>query len=86
MGHVFGLIHEHQRYDRDNYIQVAMENIRPEWQSAWTKIGHIFDIQNFNKKYDIDSIMHYGQFTGSNIDSKKPSYVIKAGGGDTQVT
>lgn len=80
MGHVFGLIHEHQRYDRDNYIQVDMENIKPEWRDAWTKIGEAFDLQNFNKKYDIGSIMHYGQYTGSNINPNNPSYAIKAGG------
>lgn len=28
LGHVIGLIHEHQRYDRDKYVKVIYENVR----------------------------------------------------------
>ena len=39
MGHVFGLLHEHQRYDRDTYVRVArtgssFEKI-PERKKYW---------------------------------------------------
>ena len=80
MGHVFGLIHEHQRYDRDDYIELIQTNIKSDRIFAWSKVGELLDLNNFNKKYDISSIMHYGQYTGDAINSSEPIYKIKSGG------
>lgn len=58
LGHQVGLWHEQSRYDRDEYIRVLEENIKPD------------DVENFEKRsveevnvqglpYDYTSIMHY---------------------------
>ncbi|KHJ76630.1 astacin [Oesophagostomum dentatum] len=57
--HIIGLLHEHMRYDRDNFITVHLENVDDEdhygqfdkvpQRQAWT----------YNVSYDYTSIMHY---------------------------
>lgn len=54
--HALGWHHEHQRPNRDIYIQINSENIIPTEK-------HNFEILNGNRingPYDFDSIMHYG--------------------------
>lgn len=56
--HAFGILHEHIRPDRDNYITVHYENIDPIYK-------HNFDIvQNslYSQDYDYSSVMHYGEY------------------------
>jgi len=58
--HAAGFWHEQSRSDRDDYIQIHWDNIRPEaknnfLQYDWTYIAHL------NQNYDLDSIMHYGR-------------------------
>jgi hypothetical protein len=55
MGHAVGLIHEHQRCDRDNYVSVSSNdsNNSKECDAKYTLFG----------PYDYSSVMHY--FTGS---------------------
>ncbi|KAM9798178.1 embryonic protein UVS.2-like [Neosynchiropus ocellatus] len=56
--HALGFHHEHTRQDRDQYISVAMENIIPKRRRHFKiKYG---DTQNL--PYDLNSIMHYGQY------------------------
>jgi hypothetical protein len=61
LGHCLGLLHEHQRFDRDVYIIIHWENIWPEYK-------YNFDMQNNplikeeNYPYDFDSIMHYPEY------------------------
>ena len=55
IGHVFGLIHEHQRPDRDTYIEVRTENILPEFVYAYDR----FATGRALGEYDFDSLMHY---------------------------
>lgn len=35
IGHALGLFHEHSRPDRDNYIRVLYENIKPQFHYAY---------------------------------------------------
>ncbi|KAK3788412.1 hypothetical protein RRG08_012588 [Elysia crispata] len=62
LGHVIGLIHEHQRHDRDKYVKVMLEHVRNTSQERYqfTKLlsGSITDK---NVKYDYTSVMHYGK-------------------------
>jgi hypothetical protein len=55
IGHVFGLIHEHQRADRDTYVEVHPEN-------AQAGFAYAFDLLATGRnlgEYDFDSLMHY---------------------------
>lgn len=58
IGHAVGLFHEHTRNDRDNYIDVSLENI-----VAGKEFN--FDVLNSSStllgEYDYGSIMHYGE-------------------------
>ena len=65
MGHVFGLLHEHQRYDRDGYVRVRstgsnyqkihrLREHRFLWFRWYDEIS-----TNFSTPYDYHSIMHY---------------------------
>jgi|GEM_PF-703560 len=57
LGHVIGLEHEHTRSDRDAWIRINRENVRPD------KL-HNFDVAPDGSRmlgeYDYASIMHYG--------------------------
>lgn len=55
--HAIGMTHEHQRPDRDNYIQVVNDNIYPECLQYFSIKQPLYDIDKH--PYDINSIMHY---------------------------
>lgn len=71
--HCLGLDHEHQRYDRDLYVDILWDNIYAEYLDEFYKIEHgLINIKKFS--YDYQSIMHYGNYTfsknnGMTIDS-----------------
>ncbi len=59
IGHVLGLIHEHQRSDRCEFVTVDMNNCnRPPDFCRHTKSTNITD-------YDFASVMHYARDTGA---------------------
>ncbi|XP_048463183.1 embryonic protein UVS.2-like isoform X3 [Rhincodon typus] len=63
--HALGFYHENCRTDRDDYIEVKMENIQKDAKNN-------FKIQKSNNlvtAYDYTSIMHYGRY----VFSKSPS-------------
>jgi hypothetical protein len=70
-----GFYHEHQRFDRDEYINVYLENVQPELHPLFTKLDET--IHFYNSTYDVGSIMHYGSFQFS--DSQKPAILTKNG-------
>jgi hypothetical protein len=55
LGHAVGLLHEHNRSDRDQHIHVALENVAAAQQ-------HNFDRATTPSTgtYDVASVMHYG--------------------------
>lgn len=57
-GHLLGLVHEHQRPDRDDYIENS-----PNWKFVPFNMGK-FSHLNFymTKEYDYMSIMHYPMY------------------------
>lgn len=54
IGHALGLAHEHQRSDRDAYVQIFEENIQDAYKYA-------FQVQSTTAfgEYDFLSVMHY---------------------------
>ncbi|KAF3850212.1 hypothetical protein F7725_019931 [Dissostichus mawsoni] len=72
--HALGLHHEHNRGDRDQYISVEWSNIMPDKRNNF-KVTH-GDTQNL--PYDLDSIMHYGEYYFSQDGS--PTVLSKRSG------
>lgn len=74
IGHVMGLIHEHQRSDRDKYIEVLTSNILPGYAFAFDKLG---TSQNVTA-YDFQSIMQYPSYSyavsGKQSMRARPAY------------
>lgn len=58
IGHAIGLFHEHTRADRDNYIIVEWDNIKPGKELNFDIIDEGIDLIG---EYDYGSIMHYGK-------------------------
>jgi hypothetical protein len=75
MGHSFGLEHEHQRPDRDAYIDVLEENIVSGNE-------HLFEIAAATTvfgPYDFESVMHYGRDVVSVQPGVLDTIQVKAG-------
>ena len=58
LGHVLGFFHEHQRWDRDQFITVHYENIKPGRAPDYDWIAQTNWLVN-SLPYDYQSIMHY---------------------------
>ena len=68
LGHALGLLHEHQRPDRDNYIKVFWENILNVYQQNFEIRDNPLIVEE-NYSYDYNSIMHYPAKSFSKNDS-----------------
>ena len=58
MGHALGLIHEHQRVDRDENILILENNIEESMKSEY-RLAYTSIITTHDVPYDLGSIMHY---------------------------
>jgi hypothetical protein len=58
LGHALGLLHEHQRPDRDQYVAIFWEKIIPSYYGNF-EIRDNPLITEENYDYDYQSIMHY---------------------------
>jgi hypothetical protein len=56
IGHALGLLHEHQRPDRDNYVLIIEANIIPDYKDQFYKYSDRLSVAT---DYDFNSIMHY---------------------------
>ncbi|CAK6982544.1 astacin-like metalloprotease toxin 5 [Scomber scombrus] len=72
--HSLGLHHEHTRQDRDQYITVHWDSIKQASKKNFKKKPG----DTLNLPYDVDSIMHYGQFFFSKDGG--PTLLAKQGG------
>lgn len=74
IGHALGLMHEHQRPDRDSYITIDLSNTTPQNRYAFDR----FATMNESESYDFLSIMHYGptafSFNGKRTINVNPRY------------
>ncbi len=55
LGHCLGLLHEHQRHDRDPFILVNDDNM----QSGFEGQLDLMPFSNVQGPYDFDSVVHY---------------------------
>uniref|UniRef100_A0A4W3GIX8 Metalloendopeptidase n=1 Tax=Callorhinchus milii TaxID=7868 RepID=A0A4W3GIX8_CALMI len=67
--HAIGFYHEHNRSDRDQYVDIIMENVQPD---NFVKVI----TNNLNTKYDYSSVMHYGKYLFSK-SPKLPTIIPK---------
>ncbi|MDY6934847.1 MAG: M12 family metallopeptidase [Spirochaetota bacterium] len=58
LGHCLGLLHEHQRPDRDAYVTIVWDKVMPSHDYDFDIMDNpLYEEQHF--EYDYDSIMHY---------------------------
>ncbi len=71
MLHAVGFSHEQSRYDRDNYVTIRWNNIRPE-----TFNNFRLKPMQLASRYDYYSVMHYSgdAFTKNGQDTIVPKY------------
>ncbi|GIY53253.1 zinc metalloproteinase nas-7 [Caerostris darwini] len=75
MMHAIGFTHEHNRPDRDDYIEMLFLNIPYEWRKQYAKES--LNIMEKLGPYDYYSLMHYEM---QSPDRNKPAFrVIKEG-------
>lgn len=55
--HAIGFWHEHQRIDRDDHVEVNLDNVEQKYKKQYNKAKT--SQMNLIGSYDMDSIMHY---------------------------
>src|SRR5207244_444519 len=65
LGHAFGLIHEHQRADRDGFVEVHYENLAPGFFGLDKLVNFMPQNGLVRTPYDFLSVMHYSRNAGS---------------------
>jgi hypothetical protein len=85
LGHVLGFFHEHSRWDRDDYVTIHYENIKPGREPDYDWVPRTNWIVS-STPYDYRSIMHYRTCWASKCESEcrdgdggSPCAVINAG-------
>ncbi|XP_067042881.1 zinc metalloproteinase nas-13-like [Acropora muricata] len=76
--HLLGFYHEHQRYDRDNFISIHEENIQLVFSKQFDIIGSQNLLPPYND-YDEHSIMQYNEFAFSKEYGVKKTMEAKDG-------
>lgn len=78
LGHAFGLVHEHQRADRDNYITVNRASYDGDDISFRGNFDKMDNGDELKTPYDFESIMHYPRslfaLSGQTVINPKPEY------------
>uniref|UniRef100_A0A7S2ZTJ2 Metalloendopeptidase n=1 Tax=Rhodosorus marinus TaxID=101924 RepID=A0A7S2ZTJ2_9RHOD len=76
IGHALGLFHEHNRPDRDSYLNVYLDNVRSDndlYKKQFDKESWS-DVDHYGVRYDTRSIMHYGNNFLSGNGSRTLTY------------
>lgn len=58
LGHSLGLMHEHQRPNRDNFVQIHLENVKPGQEGQFQLFAQGAG-DFYTNAYDFGSVMHY---------------------------
>jgi astacin (peptidase family M12A) len=72
LGHVLGLLHEHDRLDRDQFISVTWANIPVGWQDQFQPVDAASS-QTVGA-YDYCSIMHYPRMADGYNNQDQPVF------------
>jgi len=73
IGHALGFLHEHQRPDRDDFVNCIEAHFDADDEDDWYENFGIWPGTVTIGSYDFDSIMHYSQCAGSICGSACPS-------------
>ena len=65
MMHAIGFIHEHSRFDRDAFVEIIWENIKPEYVSQFQLAPENLMVLILGSEFDYNSIMLYPKSTFS---------------------
>lgn len=72
LGHALGLIHEHQRSDREDYVESFPENVIPGLEANFITLPNTIN----GSSYDFLSCMHYSRYSFSidpgNLETLRP--------------
>jgi hypothetical protein len=71
IGHTLGLVHEHQRSNRDDFVNILTQNIQPGLEFAFALLSN----SNNRGVYDFLSVMHYERHafaTDPSLDTIQP--------------
>ncbi|XP_061482183.1 meprin A subunit alpha [Rhineura floridana] len=68
--HALGRVHEQTRTDRDDYVKIWWDHVRPDQKHNFKKMDN-YHLTDLNTPYDYESIMHYGPSSFSNNKSLK---------------
>ncbi|KAL8598811.1 hypothetical protein ACOMHN_015390 [Nucella lapillus] len=60
IGHAIGMIHEHQRPDRDDYVRIDINPVPGAMRSNFQRYNREF-VDTMGVEYDYGSVMHYGK-------------------------
>lgn len=73
--HALGFHHMQNTFDRDNYIRINWENVRPESVDSFS-LRPDSEVSHFNVPYDIGSVMHYSQtaFSSNGRETMTPLF------------
>uniref|UniRef100_A0A1B0GM33 Metalloendopeptidase n=1 Tax=Phlebotomus papatasi TaxID=29031 RepID=A0A1B0GM33_PHLPP len=58
--HVLGFYHMQSAADRDDYVDIKWDNIKPKAKKNFRKYSDTY-VTHFGEKYDYNSILHYGK-------------------------
>ncbi|MCJ7935747.1 MAG: M12 family metallopeptidase [Chryseobacterium sp.] len=79
LGHAIGMMHEQNRPDRDNYVNINNANLTNQGKSQFQKVTTNY---SYFGSYDFSSIMGYDSFTSSTdhvYNISEPMYTRKDG-------
>ena len=74
--HILGVGHYHQRSDRDKYVTIHWENIKPDKHFSYCK-DRSGDKSRYGTDYDSKSFMHYEAHNEFALDQSKPTISSK---------
>ena len=80
LGHAIGFYHEHNRPDRDDYIDVIYDSIKEDYVFAFRR-KQPGSVNTLGLGYDFRSIMHYGRrtFSRDGSDTIRPKVQTSIG-------